>query len=119
MSSKNRADAPENETASGEAAEIAEVEQATTITVSWNDRDWTVPASYGHVDAVAFRGMVRIGQLDETAAVIEIAEAVDVVESLLGRVQFRTWSAGSRRTVGDAFDFIRAVYSAWGTTAGE
>lgn len=119
MSKKDQTDAPEPEIDSGEAAEVAEVEQATEITVNWNDRDWTVPANYGLVDAVAFRGLTRLGQLDDTPAAVEIAEAVDVVESLLGRVQFRTWSAGSRRTVGDAFDFIRAVFAAWGTTSGE
>lgn len=115
---KQQTDAPD-ETPNGEAAEVAEVEQATEITVTWNDKDWTVPANYGLVDAVAFRGLTRLGQMDDTPAAVEIAEAVDVVESLLGRVQFRTWSNGSRATVGDAFDLIRAVFAAWGTTAGE
>lgn len=119
MSKKDQTDAPDDTPAPGEAAEVAEVEKVTTITVTWNGRDWTVPANYGLVDAVAFRGLTRLGQLGDGASAVDIADAVDVVESLLGRGQFRTWSNGSRCTVADAFDLIRAVFAAWGTPAGE
>lgn len=120
MSKKEQTDAPEvEEPPAGEAAEIAEAEGAKTITVTWNEKEWTVPANYGLVDAVAFRGIIRLQELANGAAVTEVAEGVDVIESLLGRVQFRTWARGDRATVGDAFDLIAAIFAAWGTSSGE
>lgn len=115
MTQDQGADAPDT-TAPGEAAEVAEALDATTIDVEWNDQTWSVPANYGLVSAIAFRAIARLGDASDVHA---IAGAVDVVEELLGPSQFRRWSRGDRAAMSDAFDFVNAVMAAWGTTPGE
>lgn len=115
MTQDQGADAPDP-TAPGEAAEVAEALDATTIDVEWHDQTWSVPANYGLVSAIAFRAIARLGDASDVHA---IAGAVDVVEELLGPSQFRRWSRGDRAAMSDAFDFVNAVMAAWGTTPGE
>lgn len=118
---KKDTDAPESTDPDAPPAEVAEATGAPTIDIEWNDRTWTVPASYGAAPAIAFRGIRRIGEatVDSGVQVDELADAVDVVESLLGRAQFRAWSKGNRVTLGDAFDLINTIVAAWGSGLGE
>ena len=103
----------------GEAAEVAEATGAKTIQVGWNGRTWTVPASYMLLPAVAFRGLRRLGEAAEGITLDDLADAVDVLEDILGRAQFRAWSKGDRSSISDAFELVNAVVAAWGTTPGE
>lgn len=118
MTQDQGADAPDT-TAPGEAAEVAEALDATTIDVEWNDQTWSVPASFGQFDAIQWRTIRRLGRASDGLTEDDLEEAVDFVESILGRAQFRRWAAGDRRGFDAIFDFVTHVIAAMGSTPGE
>lgn len=114
--------ASEPDAVPGEAAEKAEAIGADTIEIEVDGHTWEVPASYGHVSAVAFRAIRDVSSYADMddLDVEDIALYVDLVEELLGRRQFRRWSRQTPRPgIPEAAKLVTEVVKGWGTSMGE
>ena len=102
-------------------AEQAEVTEAETIEIEWDGRQWKIAGSYMKAPAVVVRGIPRLGEISQAGETTpeDLADAVDVVEALLGRHQFKRWTRGKRSTFADALDLLMTAMAAWGSALGE
>ena len=119
---------PKNDKPEPETLPVPEVvadevagEDPATVTVRWDNRDWTVTNGGLHMPAEAMLLLRRAAQLeddlasgDDEAAPDLLAANVELLQALLGRRSWARFTSSKRNSTGDVVEFLQAIMKAWG-----